>query len=134
VQCGGDGQTGGGGAVIGRRRLGLWPKEGEEGAASTEPKGGGVGLGWPVGQGPGRGKATQEEGRGERAGLEGRRSGACWAGSRWHGLNAKWAGKAIWAGWKLGRSRRKEKGKGAYDGWAELIFGQKGFWASELFF
>jgi hypothetical protein len=28
------------------RRLGLWPKEGEEGATSTEPKGGGVGLGW----------------------------------------------------------------------------------------
>jgi hypothetical protein len=36
--------------------------------ASAGLKGGGVGLGWPIGQGLGRGKAAQEEGRGDGSG------------------------------------------------------------------
>jgi hypothetical protein len=34
--------------------------------------------------------------------------------------NARWAGKAVCAGWKLGRGERKEKEKGAYDGLGQI--------------
>jgi hypothetical protein len=71
--------SGGGGLAFGRR------KEKRE-RASTGLKGGGVGLGWPAVQGPGRGRppkrrggetgrervATQMEGRRERASLDGK--------------------------------------------------------------
>jgi hypothetical protein len=75
-------REGGGGLAFGRR------KEKRE-WASTGSKGGGVSLGWPVGQGLGRGKATQEEGRGDgrervAAQREGRRE--------WAGLEGKEAG------------------------------------------
>jgi hypothetical protein len=57
-------------AVVAANREGLAfgrRKEKRE-RASAGPKGGGVSLGWLVGQGPGRGKATHEEGRGDGLG------------------------------------------------------------------
>jgi hypothetical protein len=132
--------------VIRRRWLGLRPEEGEEGAGLdwAERRRYRFGLAGRPSSREGEGRPRGGEGRWARRGWwpsargggsgptwRGRRSGACWAGSRWPGPNAKWAGKAVWPGWKLLRGGRKEKGD--CDGWAELIFGPKGFWVSELF-
>jgi hypothetical protein len=69
-------REGGSGLAFSRR------KEKRE-QASAGPKGGGVGLDWPASQGPGMGKAAQEEGRGDGPGegeaqREGRRERAGW--------------------------------------------------------
>jgi hypothetical protein len=58
-------------AALGREIV-AWPSTGgrRRGSGRVGPNGrvgrSGVDLGWPVGQGQGRGKAAQEEGRGDR--------------------------------------------------------------------
>jgi hypothetical protein len=47
-------------------------------------------------------------------------------------LNAKWAGKAVRAGWTLGQGGRKEK-KEPVMNWAKFIFGPKGFGLQNYF-